>query len=132
LAPDAKSYRSLAVAVYSETMPNAPELQFISSQVMARVRQAGLYENLVDQMAQPDAKADAGLAIAIVDIRRGTRSSVTSLVRLLDIKTKRVLGEAVIEGKSSVEMGGSGTIEDAMDKLTIQIVDFLGHRGSFR
>jgi len=113
-------------------MPNAPELQFISSQVMARVRQAGLYENLVDQMAQPDAKADAGLAIAIVDIRRGTRSSVTSLVRLLDIKTKRVLGEAVIEGKSSVEMGGSGTIEDAMDKLTIQIVDFLGHRGSFR
>ena len=132
LAPEAGSYRSMAVAVYSESIPGAPELQFISSQIIARARQAGLYDTLVDQIVQPDAKADAGLAVAIADIRRGSKPSVASVVRLIDLKTKRILGEAVIEGKSSITAGGNGTIEEAMDKLTIQIVDFLSHRGAFR
>ena len=130
-----RGYQLVGLMVQAANPADEAEARMLGDWLMQQLPPAGI--RLVDHRLRPDVPADVGIAIAVLQVRRVTqterilvgglagRAGLVTHVRVVEIATRRVLGEATIEGKSSGGTVFAGTTEQAVREAGSAIAGWL-------
>ena len=134
---DLRTYPAIGFKATSSTNSADAELRQISTQVVAGLERGGEFKTIVNMTESPDKAAPLLLHFEITELRRVSSSDrfwtgamagparISGKLVLKDSIADKILGEAVVTAYTDSNGVGSGTTEDAIARIAVEIIKYM-------
>lgn len=131
------SYKTMGIQAISSVPDTTEELVQLETAIIARLRDAGLFEKVFSPTNSPDTKTDLLLKANITAVNRVSpgarvllgafagRATISVEAELSENTSGKVIGSFTTEGKSSGGTIFAGTTPQAIDRAVEKIVEFV-------